>query len=295
MLIQGPGLPIPPAAGGGIVSGVIQILGSLLGIAFGGGAAGQLEQQITQLRDQTAQAMHRTLALLTDALIALGALLGLLHDLWNGLQQWFLGLLKLLRDAMKWLVTVGIPELVKALRNLRKILDDVYRKYIRPTLVYLQLVRKYLAILRLLHVPFARQLDVWLVRIQARIMAPFLYVLRTLNGIGSWINVILTAGGLLQKPVFVNSDYAYLATWVNLWWAGQSSQMGAGAPPTPGIVDFPRSAAQIKLDFDMFVTADAGPIAEAGAASMVTFQSVIAGAPVTPGSFNPPQFTSSGT
>lgn len=291
-MILGPGggpdlAPLPIPGGGGWVGLAINILGSLLGISFGGGAVSQLEQQITQLRDQATQALHAITGLAVDIARTLGALLTWLHDLWTGLMQSILNFLKLIRQALKWLVQTGIPALLKALRNLRKLLDDIYRRYIRPVLQYLQLIRRVLTILSLFHVRFAAKLDQWIASVEGRIIGPFLYVLRVLNGFGSWVNLIVTAGGIIQRPVFINTMYAYQRDWANLWWAGQSASMGAGVPPTPGAPAAPRPPQLIAADFKALATANAGPYADVGQRSMTTFNSVLAGGPAIPGAFNP--------
>jgi hypothetical protein len=279
----GPDLaPIPPLPGVSWIGTVGNIIGSILGIAFGGGSTAQLENQITQLRDQTMQTIHGVEALAVDIARALGAVLTWLHDLWANLLKWLAELAKVMRAVLKWLITDALPAIFKALRNLRQLLNQIYARYIRPALNYLQHIRRYLAILRALHVPFAGKLDAWIVKIEGRIVGPFLYVLRTVNGIGSWVNLIMTAGGVIQRPVFINTMYAYQRDWVNLWWAGQAAAAGPGGPPTTGAPYVPRSPDQVASDFQLFVTTKSGRVADDGDRAFAALQGVTLGDPLAP-------------
>ena len=273
-------LPSVPGAIGGAVSFGVSIVTSLLGALFsgifGGASVGALQNAVLQLRDQLSEVADTLKRFAWQALVAIGKLLGMIRDLlanfltllWNFLKKLAATVWKLLQEAL--------PKIIKALQNIRKFLLDLYAHYIRPILMYLQYIRRFLAILALFHVKFAAQLDAWLVNLQGRILAPFLYVMQTLNGFGNWINLILTAGLLIQRPVFLNSMYAYQRDWITMWWTGQAGAPGPTvAPPTatPG----PPSQAQVTADLNAYTAADAGPYADVAAQAQQSAQAALAG------------------
>ena len=63
---------------------------------------------------------------------------------------------------------------------------------------------------------FAQKLDSYLADLEARITKPLFYLLSFVNGVANWINLIVTAGYLLQKGLFLNSLNAYIGEALNL-------------------------------------------------------------------------------
>lgn len=267
-------VPIPDPVLFGI-SVVISIVGGLFSALFGGGDVGKLAKSVTQLRDTTVAAITKVMRFAWKIANALGALLSAIHDIWVSVLTNMWDILKKVKSVLHWLLTVGLPQLAKAIRNLRKLMDDIYRKYIRPVMNYIQIVRRYLAILRALHVPFADKLDKILTRIEARIIGPYLYVLRTLNGIGGWVNVIVTAAGTIQRPLFLNSMYAYQRDWVNLFWQGQQGPaVPAGVTPRDAAAALPDTAGDIG-NLGAYLQTGGGAIAGAVGANVTTLKSIV--------------------
>lgn len=237
---------------------ILTILGALFGGLFGGGGGAATTQDLVNLRNATSVAIDRVNRFAWVIANALGALLTAVHDLFTDLLDKLKSLLQTVAKALMWVLRVGIPALLKIIRNLRKWLAMIYQRYIRPVLIYLQYVRRYLAILKLLHIHIADKLDAYLGKIQSTILAPFYYALRSINGIGTWVNLIVTAGGLIQRAVFINSHYAYQRDWIGMWWNGQmpGGAPGAALPPPP-----PYNAAttqQVAGDVGVWVDTGAG-------------------------------------
>jgi hypothetical protein len=250
---------------------IVSVLGAIFGFGGGGNSA---DAAIRQLSNQLASVTRSLTKFIWSIGYALGLLLQWIHDLLVGLLQSIWTLLKRLAALVRTIVTDLIPRLLRIIRNMRALLQQVYQKYIRPALAWIQYARQWLAILRIFHVGWATKLDSWLVKLQGRIIAPYLYVLRSINGIGTWVNLVVTVTGLIQRPVFLNTMYAYQADWINMWWVGQSST-GVGVPPTsapPPVL--PPTQAQVTSDFSAWVTADAGTYATVAARA----QALVAGA-----------------
>jgi hypothetical protein len=249
-------LPIG-ALGGPIVFGisvVASIIGALFGGLFGGGDVGKLTSAVNQLRSSlasTAQALYRfawTIA------VGLGALLEALHDLFVGWLDSLRSLVKNIATAVWHALGKLIPTVLAIIKKLRSVLDNIYQKYIRPVLQWIQVLRKWLAIAKLLHIPFAAKLDSILVRIQSKILAPFLYVLRTLNGIGNWVNLIVTIRATIQRAVFQRTLLENSGATVNVLHNAQNYPTAPATAPLTRGAPAPQSAPEAIADLQNYAT-----------------------------------------
>lgn len=275
-------------AGGGLIIGalkfipligtIIGVIGSLFSIFGGGPDLSKITQAINTLADQTAKGLDAGKRFTwASGRMALGGLLlvwrvidGMISELVKAFRSILAALDKLYNDVIK-------PAL-RGLRAIRKILDDVYNKWLRPIINVIQQVRRILAIFRAFGFKWAGALDARLAKIEGRIIGPFLWVIRQMNGYGRWINVILTAGGLIQKPIFRNSAYANAGYLANLWWITQTS----GYPGSPALVSPPHAApaslADVQSQFQQYAQTDTGPLAAAAAAALQAAQQTNIGA-----------------
>jgi len=267
MLIE---LPISGVGGlGGLIGGALtfglSIIGSLLGSLFAGLFGGDPTRRLADALNTLARSVSQSLDLLKrfawTIARAFGSLLATIQTWFVDFLQFVWAMLKDVAGIIGRLVKDILPAIAKAVRAARDAIGKVYNDYLRPALNWIQRARRYLAILRALHVPYADKIDQILVRIEGRLIGPFLYVLRTLNGIGSWVNVILTAGGVIQRPLFDRTIFQYQDDWVNLWWVAQATSAStAGAPPIAG-TPAPPTNAQAIADWDLYVSTGAGPMA----------------------------------
>lgn len=265
-------IPLAPITFG--ISLVATIISAIFGIG-GGGDVKQLANQVQQFEGAVNQALDLIKRAWWALANALGALLQAFHDALVGLIHAIWDELKKLVSMLGKLITEGLAKVTQAIRVLRQVLNDVYRNYIRPVLQWLQYVRRFLAILQALHVPFAAKLDSILVKIEGRIIAPYLYVLRSINGVANWVNLIVNARGLIQRAVFINTMYAYQSDWVNMWYLGQSAAGRGGSPPTPLQSPPPRTESQVQSDFQAFVAAGVGTVAQQGEQALAQIQATL--------------------
>ena len=145
-----------------------------------------------------------------------GFILNFLQNLLRNLINGILQVLQDIRNALKELYDKILVPLVKALGSLRERLLDLYKKFIRPLLIVLQDIRRVLGILVAFHVPFAAKLDAKIAGIERRLTQPLFYLLGFVNSVANWMNLIVTARYLLQKPLFLNSLNAYVGESLNL-------------------------------------------------------------------------------
>lgn len=259
--LLGPAGAIPVV--GQVIIGIIAIVGIIGGLVdlFTGGGNQQLENQVKSLQQALAEGLQQVTAFAWAVAYALGQLLQWLHDAFVSLIQTVWDLLKKVAGIVKNLMVKIIPELLGIIRKMRDFLNMVYVKYIRVILIWLQYLRQWLVLLKIFHIGWASKLDSWLGRLQGYIVTPFFYVLRSINGIGTWINLIITAQGLIQRAVFINSMYAYQGDWIPMWWTGQTNNVvGAPLPATPPAFVAPTQA-QVTVDVQQYVSTQSGALA----------------------------------
>ena len=119
-----------------------------------------------------------------------------LKNLWeNGIKGLFARLLKIYQQVHDWL-EAHLKPIILFLKNLRAWLDRYYQLHILPMINLIQRIRRYLLILRLLHVKFATTLDNWLLKYEQAINKVFLLVRGSLNQVIDWLNLATNPVGL---------------------------------------------------------------------------------------------------
>jgi hypothetical protein len=257
-----------------IVGAIIGIVAGLFSIFGGGPDLSKIVKAINDLGRQTAEGLDTLKRFSwTIGRFALGGLLLLdrvIHDMVGELVKGFRSIL----DALKKVYEDVIKPALKALRNIRKILDDVYRKWLRPIINAIQQIRRILAIFRAFGFKWAGALDARLARIEGKIIAPYIWLVRQMNGYGSWINVILTARGVIQKPLFMNSAFANIGGLTNLWWVSQSGGLTGTTPPQAVTATPSPTLPQVQGMFSQYVTTDTGRYADVATRARATFQAI---------------------
>jgi len=189
-----------------------------------------------------------------------GMILAFLQQLLSDVISGILRVLQEIKNLAQDLYKKVLLPIAQGVINLRDALIDVYQRFIRPMLIVLQDLRKVLSILAAFHVGFAQKLDAKLADLEARITRPFLYVLSFVNGVANWINLIITAGYLLQKSVFLNSLAAYVGEALNLQLNAMNQPPSAAAVGAANAANQTVPAAQASADLANFVGHDAGPL-----------------------------------
>ena len=119
-----------------------------------------------------------------------------LKNLWNtGFKNLFSRLLKIYQQVHDWLEQRLRP-IIDFLKNMRAWLDAFYKTHVLPMINLIQRIRRYLLILRLLHVKFATTLDNWLLKYEQAINKVFGVVRGSLNQVIDWLNLATNPVGL---------------------------------------------------------------------------------------------------
>lgn len=129
---------------------------------------------------------------------AIGAIVAFISALW-----------KWLRDSIISKIITFIRQIIARIRQFlapfiqwiqleRQLLYRLWYTYIRPLMNFIQDLRRFLLVFRLLGFKWAKQLDQYLVALENKINAAFLGALQNLNILANWINFILDPFGLFQ-------------------------------------------------------------------------------------------------
>jgi hypothetical protein len=261
-----------------VIGAVVAIVSGLFSIFAGGTDLKPITEAINKLAHSTAEGLDYMKRfswsigrLALSGLFFIARIVGdMLKPILNALRSLAAALKKIYEDVLK--------PIARALQHARKILDDIYRKWLRPIINVIQRVRRVLAILRAFGFKWAGALDARLARIEGKIIGPYIWLVRQMNGYGRWINVILTAGGAIQKPLFLNSAYANLGGLTNMLWWGQMKQ---GWTPSSAIgtsPSAPTTFAAVQSDFDVYVRTGAGDLAQTASDARSAFLLTQAGA-----------------
>jgi hypothetical protein len=116
--------------------------------------------------------------------------------LWQGGFKGLFGrLLKLYKDVHTW-IEARLKPIIDFIKNAQGWWDRYYKLHILPMINLIQKIRRYLLILRLLHVKFATTLDNYLLRYEQALNKIFGTVHGALNQIIDWLNLATNPIGL---------------------------------------------------------------------------------------------------
>jgi hypothetical protein len=168
--------------------------------------------------------------------------------------------------ALKAIANDVLVPLVKAAQAIRQKIIDLYQRFLRPVLIIIQDIRRMLALLKLFHIRFAQKLDADLAALEAKITAPLFFLLKYTNMVANWMNLIVTAGYLIQRPLFLNSLNAYKGSAINLQLNAMTGPVDPAALAAANAANAPPTPAQSSADFTTYLQtgggANAAPIAQ---------------------------------
>ena len=188
-----------------------------------------------------------------------GLILSLLKTILGDILNALVKAVQELEQAVKDLYQDVLKPIAQTLQNIRDRILDIWKKFFVPLLVFLQDIRRILTILSLFHVKFAAKLDSAIADLERRITAPLFYLLGFVNQVANWINLILAANYLLQKPLFLASLNAYLGESINLQLNGMHKPIDAATLAASQATAVYPTAAQSAADFQQFLSTGTGP------------------------------------
>lgn len=235
-------------------------LNGLWGVVVGaldlalGGAIKSIQQAVTALGNALKEAWNVLNRLH-------GLTLQFLGTLWGWVVAGLVRSVHTIISALKDLYTNILVPLAKLAQTIRDKLLKIWTRFIVPVLNWIQDIRKVLQILAIFHVKFAQKLDTQLADIERRITQPFLIILGGLNQIANYMNLILTARYLFQKPTFLNSLQSYVGESINLQINAMAHTIGAADVAAAQKAAAFTPAAQSQADFVQLLSTGSGGLA----------------------------------
>jgi len=186
--------------------------------------------------------LNSTLAVLWDAIQSIiSTLTSFIAWVWNAISQ----ILSWLGSWWSWLKTNIIDPIISHLKNwlawwkalLTPLVQWIHQVYememwyynniLKPALQFIQTLRQFLVVFRLLGFKWAAALDEYLEEAEEKIETAFLAVLQNLNLLSEWINFIVDPFGLFQPNIFVGSILRSVGAIVGAIWETQNVPLGA--------------------------------------------------------------------
>lgn len=199
--------PIAPVPGDPVtfaITAILSIISSLFGL-FRGGANKNIADAFSGVRSAIAQVSDRLMRFAWWIARGVGWLLRAVQALWVRVLRPMLDYLRQLAEWMRRKIDFILRHYFRWISKIQEHLLRIYERFVRPVIVAIQRLRQMLYVLRLLRIRWAEKLDAELARIQNAISGALLDILRAVNFLGSWVNILVSARGLLQEPMLVNS------------------------------------------------------------------------------------------
>jgi hypothetical protein len=140
--------------------------------------------------------------------IALGrAIAGVLSGLavlWGVLKPVLQALSRIMAKFKRWLDKILRPILDAQRRQIKAILD-LYNRFIRPWIIFIEQIRRVIHILQIFHIHVLDGLDRQLAKIEGKILRPIFAALYRANTLSNWISFILNARLLIFRGLFLGS------------------------------------------------------------------------------------------
>lgn len=140
------------------------------------------------------------------------------------LRNGFVALVRNVQRAALWLkgtLTHIFRPVLQFLDRVKGYIRRIYDRFIKPVLDVIEIMRRVFRLLGYLGIDWARALDRKLGQLENLITLPFEWVVGKINELIGVINRIVTADGLLQRLVLINSLLRDYPMTTNMWWNGQ--------------------------------------------------------------------------
>jgi hypothetical protein len=160
---------------------------------------------------------------------AVSAIVNFLRAMWDWLYNTILAkIIAAIHTIHEYLKNLFGP-LIRWIQLERALLYRLWYTYVRPIMNFIQDLRRFLVIFRLLGFKWAKQLDQYLVDVENKINAAFLGAWKNLNILADWINWITDPFGLWSSNVWFGAlGQSINAIWNMIWGLPQVGLSGAG-------------------------------------------------------------------
>jgi hypothetical protein len=186
---------------------------------------GMVQDAMGALYDVDVAVWNWASGLFSDLWDALGAVWNWIDNILQTLWQW-------IQDAIHWLFHTLLPTLIRWINDIRAALtkflhpliqwlqwekawlNQVWNNVLKPIMNFIQALRQFLVVFRLMGLKWAAYLDQYLAGLEARIASAFIQAQQEINMIQNWLNFIIGTNGLFNLPLMLLSQ---LQTLPQLW------------------------------------------------------------------------------
>lgn len=215
-------------------------------------ALGSVQTAVNNLTGITASIV----TLLGGLFQLLVGLLGLLKTLWEKQLKPLTGKIKDAIDKLQKKLSKILKPIMDALKQQRQQILDIYNKFIRPLIVFIESIRHFIHILQLFHIHLLDKLDAQLAKLERKIMGPFLAALGRINTLSNWISFILNGKLLIFRGLYLGSMHAYRGGAFSM----MAATPGYGMPLLPAAGTTPATQPDPPMTHTRAVTAINGAI-----------------------------------
>jgi len=189
----------------------------LLGI-FGGRIDKAVKRALETMRDAIVKIVETLAAFAAQTGTLFARVAGLLRRFWT---RALLPLLRRLDDwalrVQRWLRDTFGP-ILRFLLEVRRRLLEFYAKWFRPIFDTIDVIRRILGLLSVLHLDFARKLDQKLAELERRLRLPLEVVIRKINEAIDVVDAIIDANGFFRRLALIRSLVRYQKDALKVWW-----------------------------------------------------------------------------
>ena len=229
-------------------------------IVIPGNVGGDLAtaEDVGALASDLAGAVTDIKTALTSILRAIAGVLSTLALLWHTIVQGILSAIKKLAAIIKTIEDKVLKPILDAQRRMRQAILDIYNRFVRPWIVFIQRIRRIIAILHLFHIHVLDGLDRQLAKIEGKLLAPIYRLLYRTNTLGNWISFILTADLLIHRGLLLGSAKKNSGGVFNLVTAAPAYGFTLLPPAAPAAIA--STPGQALADAHTYVETRSGPI-----------------------------------
>lgn len=228
---------MPDFGGGGVLGGLGGIVAGLAAAvrSFAGITARQLLQYLRYVRDhllELSKALYKGLKETAKALARnVRALARLTRD---GLRSFFSWARRWI-EALHTFLKTKLGPVLRFIEKVRKRLDEIYRKYVRPVLDTIDFLRAVNRVLQVFHIDALKKLDAVLGAIENEIEDRFAWARSQITRIDNWLDRVIGLDGLYQRFTLIASLRRHAPGWIANFWNDQvtpSRGRPAGSGPS---------------------------------------------------------------
>ncbi|MCA1834336.1 MAG: hypothetical protein LC750_16700 [Actinobacteria bacterium] len=209
--------------GGGVLGGLAGIVTGIANAvkAFAGVTAQQLLNYLKFLREHLLELSREVYKGIKETAKALARnVRALARGIRDGVLQLAIWAKRAYETIHDFLVAKLGPVL-RFIEKIRKRIDEIYTKYVRPVLDVIDFIRQLNRVLEVFHIHVLSALDATLAQVERFVNEQFLWVRQQITRIDNFLDRVIGLDGLVQRGTLIASLSRYRGSWFAGFWNGQ--------------------------------------------------------------------------